>query len=63
MIREILFAASLLILGPLSALAQEPTIDAQTQASVGFFGTLIIGVLAGWIAEKVPPHPHRGEEL
>ena len=58
MIRQILFAASLLILGPLSAVAQEPTIDAQTQASVGFFGMLIIGILAGWIAEKVTASDH-----
>ena len=42
----------------MSALAQEPTIDAQTQASVGFFGMLIIGILAGWIAEKVTASDH-----
>jgi uncharacterized membrane protein YeaQ/YmgE (transglycosylase-associated protein family) len=58
MIRQILFVASLLVLGPMSALAQEPTIDAQTQASVGFFGMLIIGILAGWIAEKVTASDH-----
>ena len=58
MIRQILFAASLLILGPLSALAQEPSSDVQVQASVGFFGMLIIGILAGWIAEKVTASDH-----
>jgi uncharacterized membrane protein YeaQ/YmgE (transglycosylase-associated protein family) len=57
-IGQILFAASLLILGPLSALAQEPTTDVQMQASVGFFGMLIIGILAGWIAEKVTASDH-----
>ena len=60
MIRQILFAASLLILVPLSALAQEstPPADVQVQASVGFFGMLIIGILAGWIAEKVTASDH-----
>jgi uncharacterized membrane protein YeaQ/YmgE (transglycosylase-associated protein family) len=58
MIRRILFAASLLILWPLSALAQEPATDVQVQASVGFFGMLIIGILAGWIAEKVTASDH-----
>src|SRR5215475_6826585 len=60
MIRQILFAASMLILVPLSALAQEstPPADVQVQASVGFFGMLIIGILAGWIAEKVTASDH-----
>jgi uncharacterized membrane protein YeaQ/YmgE (transglycosylase-associated protein family) len=60
MMRQILFAAFLLILGPLVALAQEPTTptDAQVQASVGFFGMLVIGILAGWIAEKVTASDH-----
>jgi uncharacterized membrane protein YeaQ/YmgE (transglycosylase-associated protein family) len=60
MIRQIFYAASLLILGPLFALAQEPSppADVQVQASVGFFGMLIIGILAGWIAEKVTASDH-----
>jgi uncharacterized membrane protein YeaQ/YmgE (transglycosylase-associated protein family) len=58
MIRQIILAASLLMLGCVSALAQEPTADVQVQASIGFLGMLVIGILAGWIAEKVTASDH-----
>jgi uncharacterized membrane protein YeaQ/YmgE (transglycosylase-associated protein family) len=45
-------------LGVASAFAQEPVPDAQMQASVGFLGMIIIGVLAGWIAEKMTASDH-----
>lgn len=58
MIRYILLTVFLLMLGPLTALAQEPATGVQMQAGVGFFGMLVIGLLAGWIAEKVTSSDH-----
>src|SRR5262249_3790972 len=58
MIRYILVTVFLLVLEPFAALAQEPATDVQTEASVGFFGMLIIGLLAGWIAEKITSSDH-----
>jgi uncharacterized membrane protein YeaQ/YmgE (transglycosylase-associated protein family) len=45
-------------LGVASAFAQEPVPDAQMQAGVGFLGMIIIGILAGWIAEKITASDH-----
>ena len=58
MIRYILWTVSLLMLGPLTALAQEPATDVQVQTGVGFIGMLLIGIIAGWIAEKVTASDH-----
>ena len=59
MTRKTVLTACFLMLGFLPALAQDPAAtDAQMQAGVGFFGMLIIGILAGWIAEKVTSSDH-----
>jgi uncharacterized membrane protein YeaQ/YmgE (transglycosylase-associated protein family) len=58
MSRYILVTVSLLVLEPLAAVAQEPSRDVQTEASVGFLGMLIIGLVAGWIAEKITSSDH-----
>src|SRR3546814_10330991 len=53
-----LWMFSFLMLVPLTALAQEPTTDVQMQAGVGFLGMLLIGLIAGWIAEKITASDH-----
>jgi len=58
MIRHLLSTLLLLAFVSVSASAQETTPDVQTQAGVGFFGMIIIGILAGWIAEKVTASDH-----
>jgi uncharacterized membrane protein YeaQ/YmgE (transglycosylase-associated protein family) len=58
MIRQILFATSLLMLGCLSALAHGPTPMFKCKPVSAFFGMLVIGILAGWIAEKVTASDH-----
>ena len=56
--RTFLWMFSFLMLVPLTALAQEPTTDVQMQAGVGFLAMLLIGLIAGWIAEKVTASDH-----
>ena len=58
MLRYLLSTLFLLASASVSALAQEPTSDVQMQAGVGFLGMIIIGILAGWIAEKVTASDH-----
>ena len=58
MIRYLLPMLFLLASASASALAQEPTSDVQMQAGVGFLGMIIIGIVAGWIAEKVTASDH-----
>ena len=56
--RYLLSTLLLLASASVDALAQEPTSDAQMQAGVGFLGMIIIGIVAGWIAEKVTASDH-----
>ena len=58
MMRYLLSMLFVLASGSVDALAQEPTSEAQMQAGVGFLGMIIIGILAGWIAEKVTASDH-----
>ena len=58
MTRFLVTATFVVGLGIASAFAQEPVPDAQMQAGVGFLGMIIIGVLAGWIAEKMTASDH-----
>jgi uncharacterized membrane protein YeaQ/YmgE (transglycosylase-associated protein family) len=57
MIRHLL-ATLFLLASSMSVLAQDPTTDVQMQAGIGFLGMIIIGLLAGWIAEKVTASDH-----
>ena len=58
MIRYLLPLLFLLASASVSALAQEQSSDVQMQAAVGFLGMIIIGVLAGWIVEKITASDH-----
>lgn len=58
MTRYILWTVPILVFGSLTAVAQEPATDVQVEAGVGFLGMLIIGMIAGWVAEKVTASDH-----
>ena len=58
MMRYLLSTLFLLASASVDALAQEPTSEVQMQAGVGFLGMIIIGIVAGWTAEKVTASDH-----
>ena len=58
MMRYLLSTLFLLASASVEAFAQEPISDVQMQAGVGFLGMIIIGIVAGWIAEKVTASDH-----